>query len=284
MRVSANDAEGNRFKDFLLNVGDGKLNTRDQYELTSHLSIPEKYIVRSNKVASLVDIIFPDMDTNVGSQNYTEWITERAIIAPTNFEVNLINQICLDRLPGKEITLLSMDQNENASEFTSEPIPIDLLYSLNEGGMPPHELKLKIGAPVTLLRNMTPSEGHCNGTRYIVTRINRTNLQLKVASGKRKGELYTVPRIKFLSDDEDNNISFSRKQFPVKLSFAFTAHKAQGQSLEKVGVCAKKDFFTHGQFYVAISRATDPNNLHILLKDANANSTSNVVYEEILDN
>lgn len=132
---------------------------------------------------------------------------------------------------------------------------------------------------------MCPSEGHCNGTRYIVTNINWSHLELRVASGKRKGELYCVPRIKLLNtdDDEEKTLKFSRKQFPVKLSFAFTAHKAQGQSLKHVGVCAKRDFFTHGQFYVAISRATDPNNLHILLSEPNSNKTSNVVYEEILD-
>ena len=186
MRVSANDADGKQFKDFLLKVGDGKLNTKGQYELSKHLPIPDKYIVRSEKVSSLVDIIFPDIDTNISNQNYIDWITERAIIAPTNYEVNLINQICLDRLPGQEIKLYSMDQNENISETGKEPLPIDFLYTLNEGGMPPHELKLKIGAPVTLLRNMAPSEGHCNGTRYIVNKIMRGNFELKVALEKSK--------------------------------------------------------------------------------------------------
>ena len=281
MRVTSNDADAIWFKDFLLNVGNGNLNPRDYYEMSQEITIPERFILRSEKVIDLVDKVYTDIDLNVGNEGYIKWVTERAVIAPTNKDVDAINKICLDKLPGHEITLLSMDQNE-LIDSSNMAVSVDLLHSFNEGGLPPHELKLKLGAPVILLRNLCPSEGHCNGTRYIVTRINSTTLELQVAAGCRQGELFVVPRIKLFSTGGKNNISFSRKQFPIKLAFAFTAHKAQGQSLNHVGVCAKKDFFTHGQFYVAISRSTRPENLYILLRNININKTVNVVYEEIL--
>ena len=36
------------------------------------------------------------------------------------------------------------------------------------GGLPPHSLDLKIGAPIMLLRNINPSAGLANGTRLVV--------------------------------------------------------------------------------------------------------------------
>ena len=85
----------------------------------------------------------------------------------------------------------------------------------------------------------------------------------------------------------DTEIRFSRVQFPVKLCFALTVHKAQGQSLERVGVSLMKEIFTHGQLYVALSRATDPHGLKIIRPMNDSGETGeplaqNVVYREVL--
>ena len=260
MRIKSDDNEAKQFKEFLLNLGDGKLNNADCYGTNEVLCLPDKYVLKGDTVRALVDKIYPDIDVNCGNEDYVEWITNRAIVASTNKEVNAINKMCLSRLPGHEYSLLSIDQPEKVDR-NSNVVSIDFLNSMEEGGMPPHDLRLKIGAPVTLLRNLVPSQGHCNGTRYIVKKINPRTLELEVASGQHKGEIFLLPKIKLFDNGKKSKINFSRKQFPVNLSFAFTANKAQGQSINIVGVCALNDFFTHGQFYVAISRATDPKNV-----------------------
>ncbi len=57
-----------------------------------------------------------------------------------------------------------------------------------------------------------------------------------------------------------------RRQFHVKLAFAMTINKAQGQSLEEVGVDLREALFTLRQLYVALSRATSVAGVKILLK------------------
>lgn len=69
-----------------------------------------------------------------------------------------------------------------------------------------------------------------------------------------------------------------RRQFPVKLAFAVTANKAQGQKQDTVGIFLPTPMFSHGQLYVAMSRATDAKNLKISVPN-----TANVVFREVLD-
>jgi ATP-dependent DNA helicase PIF1 len=58
---------------------------------------------------------------------------------------------------------------------------------------------------------------------------------------------------------------FQRSQFPITVSFAMTINKSQGQSLSTVGIFFRRDVFTHGQLYVAISRVRSRSGLKILV-------------------
>ena len=53
----------------------------------------------------------------------------------------------------------------------------------------------------------------------------------------------------------------SYSQFPVRLAFAMTINKAQGQTLGRVGVCLNSPCFSHVQFHVAASRVGHPDNI-----------------------
>jgi ATP-dependent DNA helicase PIF1 len=81
-----------------------------------------------------------------------------------------------------------------------------------------------------------------------------------------------------------------RRQFPVKLAFALTINKSQGQTLKKVALYLPKAVFTHGQLYVGMSRTGDYNDLRIMLLDepgfqislsVNGYFTKNIVYKEV---
>ncbi|RPD80444.1 hypothetical protein L226DRAFT_201048 [Lentinus tigrinus ALCF2SS1-7] len=57
----------------------------------------------------------------------------------------------------------------------------------------------------------------------------------------------------------------SRRQFPVGLAFAMSINKAQGQSVKYVGLDLRVPVFTHGQLYVALSRSTSSDHIHVPL-------------------
>ncbi len=71
--------------------------------------------------------------------------------------------------------------------------------------------------------------------------------------------------------------------FPVRLAFTMSINKAQGQSLKFVGLDLCTPVFTHGQLYVALSRASSGHRIHILFpSDSTESIMRNVVYPEVL--
>ena len=58
-----------------------------------------------------------------------------------------------------------------------------------------------------------------------------------------------------------------RKQFPICLSYGITIHKSQGLSLQNAVVEAGNSIFTCGQIYVALSRVTTLQGLHLINYD-----------------
>ncbi len=161
--------------------------------------------------------------------------------------------------------------------------PSEFLNILEVNGMPSHKLPLKIGAPVILLRNLDPSVGLCNGTRLIVRRFTMRVIEAEIITGKGAGNVAFIPRIKFISDNSDLPFTFARKQFPLRLAYAMTINKSQGQTLSHVGLHVADDVFSHGQLYVAFSRAKAPTNVKVQLPDivlGQIGLMRNVVYEE----
>ena len=168
-------------------------------------------------------------------------------------------------------------------EENEHQYPIEFINKLSASGLPPHILHLKTHSIIMLLRNLDPQNGHCNGTRYIVEKLQQHIIDATIAIGPYKGRRIFIPRIPMVPSDNTFPFSMKRKQFPVKPAFAITANKAQGQTLQTVGIFLPEPFFSHGQLYVAMSRVGVKDKLKIYQPD-NENTTVNVVYPEILTN
>ena len=163
----------------------------------------------------------------------------------------------------------------------------EYLNSLRIAGVPNHQLELKIGAPIVLLRNLAPSKGLCNGTRLIVTQLCARVIEAIIVTGNHIGEKAFIPRICMRPSDTSLPFTLKRVQFPISLCYAMTINKSQGQTLKYVGLYLPRPVFSHGQFYVAISRVTTPLGLHIVCENEThpiVGMTKNVVYHEVFAN
>ncbi|KAL5255719.1 hypothetical protein ACHWQZ_G011069 [Mnemiopsis leidyi] len=180
----------------------------------------------------------------------------------------------MDKFPGQEHMYRSFDSLEEDSHL----YPLEYIHTLIPSGVPPHELKLKKGCPIMLMRNFDPYKGHCNGTKYIVVNLHSRIIEAKIASGPYKDNVLFIPRIVIKPSESTFPFQLKRKQFPVRPCFAITANKSQGQTLGKVGICLERPFFSHGAYYVAQSRVGKKSSLKIM---ADTQFTENVVYPEI---
>jgi ATP-dependent DNA helicase PIF1 len=88
-------------------------------------------------------------------------------------------------------------------------------------------------------------------------------VEAEIIIGKGAGNVAFIPRIKFISDNNSLPFTFARKQFPLRLAYAMTINKSQGQTLSHVGLHPANVVFSHGQLYVAFSHAKAPANIKV---------------------
>lgn len=186
------------------------------------------------------------------------WLRERAILAAKNIDVDAINIKTKQSLPGNEILFKSIDTVTDPDEAVN--YPVEFLNSLDLPGMPPHNLRLKIGSPIILLRNLNAPK-LCNGTRLVIKKIMGNVLEATILNGKFEGEVVLLPRIPMIPSDSP--VQFRRLQFQIRLAFAMTINKSQGQTISICGLDLENRVFSHGQLYVACSRVGKPSSLFI---------------------
>jgi hypothetical protein len=134
-----------------------------------------------------------------------------------------------------------------------------------------------------LLCNLDPSQGLCNGTCMILMDIKQHVLQCHILGGEYAGNVVFISRMNIEPSNEDLHIPLSHHQFPVRLAFAMTINKSQGQSVTHVGLDLQFPVFSHGQLYVALSRCTSGNRIKVLFpENSNDTMTVNIVYKELL--
>jgi ATP-dependent exoDNAse (exonuclease V) alpha subunit len=173
-----------------------------------------------------------------------------------NAEVEQRNRASLNRLDTEEtIIFASLEKfgavHEKRLESWKKLLPVS------------EQLTLKVGVPVLFTVNKWGK--FVNGERGTLRAIEEEYLLVE-----KEGEFVRVERHEFdlldmvvHDDGKVEQLSLATlKQFPLKLAYAVTIHKSQGMSIDRL-VCDVNHIFAPSQFYVAISRATDPKQLKI---------------------
>lgn len=211
------------------------------------IEIPQSLLLplESRNVDGLISFVY-----NLGFQptNMHSYLSDRAILAPTNEVVSDINNRMIAQLTTSEMSYYSSDSIDDSAtnHSTLESLyPTEFLNTISINGLPDHVLHLKVGVPIMLLRNLDPTRDLCNGMRLIVTQLTACVIEGQIVTGKAEGTKVYISCIITTSAQSKWPFKLKCRQFPVRLSYAMTINKSQGQTLNTVGVYLPCPIFSH---------------------------------------
>ncbi|CAL5428117.1 unnamed protein product [Camellia sinensis] len=214
-------------------------------------------IHRCQNLKELLSAVYPQLD--VADTSTPSFLTERTILSARNDDVSAINIVALNIFPGNTYTYLAADKMAEDDEIDpsiTNRYPNEFLNSLDPPGIPAFKVELKVGCPIMLLRNIAPKDGLCNGTRLMVSRCDTHIIEARILTGEKFGNLAFIPRISLTPSSAEMPFRMTRCQFPVRLAYALTINKSQGQFVKFVGIDLRTPVFSHGQLYMALSSCT----------------------------
>ncbi|MCW5936356.1 MAG: AAA family ATPase [Fimbriimonadaceae bacterium] len=160
-------------------------------------------------------------------------------LTATNGRADSINQRRLSQLAGPTRFYAGSTEGDFVREFPADP-----------------RLGLRLGAQVMFVKN---GRQWVNGTIGQVTALGDDEIEVTVNGNER----LTVTRekwekVRYAWDGASSRIGKEivgeYVQFPLRLAWAVTIHKAQGLTFDRVVVDLDRPAFAHGQVYVALSR------------------------------
>ena len=289
------DTDTEHFAAYIESIGNGQA----AVDTNGLIKLPHRLSFQGEQLEDLIQHVYAKLaalHTAVGDAwahkpapsmltNFSNYLAQRAILAPTNKATSEINSKVLDLIPGAKTVFRSCDSVNDESDRLA--FPIEFLNGLTINGMPEHRLELKVGCTVMLLRNLDPDHGDCNGSRYVVIEIHANTIVVRNITGKFTGEISYIPKCKIIDDSDTFPFQLVRVQFPLRVCYAMTINKSQGQTLSQVAVYLPQPCFAHGQLYTAMSRVGTWDDIVIMCDESKrlpdgCYLTANIVYQDVL--
>lgn len=163
------------------------------------------------------------------------------VLTPTNDVAARINAVELARLPGETAVYPGVVDGD----FDAKLFPVE------------SDLALKRGARVMITKN-DPDGRWVNGTIGLVEEMEPALVRVRVGARVHDIEKTTWERFRYdvdiMADAVTKTALGAYRQFPLRLAWALTVHKAQGLTFDSVHIDFGSGMFAHGQAYVALSR------------------------------
>jgi ATP-dependent DNA helicase PIF1 len=230
----------------------------------SNISLLSQFHCRENSVASLIDTIYPSLTRPNLSAKY---FADRTILCCLNKDIDKTNYKVLQKFSRQSQVFYSIDSIPTSELRENDPLlnyPVEYLNKINCTRFPLARLEVKIGCPIMILQNLDIAYGVCNESRGILTRYRNRVLEIELLTGQYTGQRVFISRITSQPTEEQVAFRFNRRQFPIRVCFAMTINKSQGQSVKHVGLNLTKPAFSHRQFYIGISRVTSVSNIKMI--------------------
>lgn len=212
---------------------------------------------------------------------------KRAILAPTNDQVDAYNDEILSRIDGYHRTFHAADSLQAPEDVdTTDPeLILEAARRDAHPGIPAHALAVKVHGVYRLMCNFAPDRGLVKNTRVVVMHIGRRIVTVRVLRGiggvsTVDAEDVLISRIPFTTTLESGH-TLVRRQFPLAPAYATTFNSCQGLTLDVVGVDLTRPVFSHGQLYTALSRIRHRSHARVRVRRGQT-MTKNVTYHEIL--
>ena len=234
MRINIHDEAEAQFAKWQLEVGQGK-----HTDEACNISLPDHFRCRESTVASLIDTIYPGVET---PNHPSLYFSEHTILSCKNDNVDNLSKAVLDRFPGAARVFHSADFTPTSEQSGHEDAmlnyPIEYLNKINGSGLPLAKLDLKLSSPrpVMIMKNLDLSHGVCNRSRGILTRCSNRVLEVRLLTGQHAGKTVFIPRVYNQPTEDQSLFKFNRKHFPVRLCFSMTINKSQDQTVKHVGL------------------------------------------------
>lgn len=160
----------------------------------------------------------------------------------------------VDEINNRELRNLPIGEYSYTAEINGA---FDLRQFPTEG-----VLRLKLGAQVMFVKN-DPKREYVNGTigKVVKLEVDKIVVQVEERDGVMKNievekQTWEILRYTLAIDGSDikTDVVGSFKQYPLRLAWAITIHKAQGKTFDKVIIDLSGGAFEVGQTYVALSR------------------------------
>jgi len=279
-----------QYGDMIVNIGQGKRSIHGAgYERVSYerdeqmyqLNLIETYLENQDEGLAL-QFLFPDGFTTNACKGATILAATNKTVEKWNDAVQRLNANPMKTLQSKDKFGDVDDPHNHIANAMSETV----LNKFQAAGIPPRDLKLKVGDVCIVLRNLSMRDGLQNNARVRILDIKPYCIRVQTLEDSPRTA--TVPRIRFkFKLPFAFSYTVSRLQFPLRLAYSMTYNKSQGQTLSKVLLDVTTPPFAHGHLYVALSRIQFFRDIRLICNEDQLDDTgnpivTNIVYPELL--